>query len=542
MDSIKQKIFFSLVFLMILCWNLYPQSRDIEQIYQRPEKKSWGQLYNWALGRSEFNKSYALVIGIGDYQKDWPDLEASSRDAERIRDFLIQDEGFDYVITLTNSKATKQKINKLMEETFPKILGEKDRFFFYLSGHGTQRIKGEIISGYLVLSNCGKEDYAEMISMDDISRWDRWLYQTRHVLFMLDCCFSGLAGQQHKAALIDKKLERLSQYAHHLITAGTANESSVASLANWQGSLFTDAFLKAVSGRGDLSSADYGTDGVVCLKEFMKYVDDRIDDESVKLKNRNPLAKGVKMSPQISDLQESEGEFFFITKKYKNQKLQNYSDAPLNYGWPIERKGPIETIIPPKSEPEPQKTVVSRDPEIIKPILRDKAVTLTADQVEAMLADKKFFDRDWNKTAPGWQNQFVPQTIQGDKVVMDRGTGLMWQQGGSSEYMTFSNAQKWIDDLNRKGYAGYHDWRLPTLEEAMSLMESRKMNGDLYIDPVFDKTQRWIWTADLSNSKDSSGGSLRWVVYFDVGGCDDCDVNVNHYVRLVRSGLSSTGE
>ncbi len=536
MNLIKQTIFFSLILLMIFNWNLYPQSRDIEQIYQRPDQKYWGQLYNWALGRSEFNKSYALVIGIGDYQKDWPDLEAPSRDAERIRDFLIQDEGFDYVITLTNARATKQKINKLMEETFPEKVRSNDRFFFYFSGHGTQRIIGQRTLGYVVLPVCGEKSYGDMISMEDIARWDGLLYQTRHVLFMLDCCFSGLAGQQNYATLFDKKLERLSQYAHHLITAGTANEKSVASLQNWQGSLFTDAFLKAVSGRGDLSSADYGTDGVVCLKEFMKYVDDRIDDESVKLKNRNPLAKGIKMSPQMSDLQPNEGEFFFITKKYKNQKLQNNSDAPLNYGWPIERKGPIETIIPPKIEPEPPKKIVSREPQIIKPILRGKTVTLSGEQVKAMLADKKFFDSDWNKTAPGWQNQFVPQSIQGDKVVMDRSTGLMWQQSGSPDYLYWKDVQKWIDDLNRKGYAGYHDWRLPTLEEAMSLMEPKKLNDDLYIDPVFDKTQRWIWTTDQV-----AGGSLRWVVDFDDGGCNGYYI-YSTTVRLVRSGQSYSGE
>ena len=57
------------------------------------------------------------------------------------------------------------------------------------------------------------------------------------------------------------------------------------------------------------------------------------------------------------------------------------------------------------------------------------------------------------------------------KVVMDYATNLVWQQGGSSEYMEYEQAVNWVEELNRSGYAGFNDWRLPTLEEAMSLME-----------------------------------------------------------------------
>jgi hypothetical protein len=41
----------------------------------------------------------------------------------------------------------------------------------------------------------------------------------------------------------------------------------------------------------------------------------------------------------------------------------------------------------------------------------------------------------------------------------------------------------------------YNDWRLPTLEEAVSLLESDKKNG-LFIAPVFDKWQSSIWTGN----------------------------------------------
>lgn len=312
---------------------------NIEDVYQKQGTRGWGDIFSRFFNRKVFKKSYALVIGIGDYQQGWTKIESPYYDALRVRDFLIDDAGFDYVVTLTNSKATKQKINKLMEETFPNLFHANDKFLFYFSGHGTQRVVGEVAFGYLVLQNCSLKSYGGMITMDDIERWDRILYQNRHVLFILDCCFSGLAGQQRKSPLMDKKLARLSQYAHHIITAGTATEESVASVKKWKGSLFTDSFLKAAAGRADLSSRDFEIDGVVSLKEMMKYIGDRIDAESVKIKSRNPLSKGIEMSPQISDLQDNEGEFFFITKHIKNQKSGNDPDTALDHGWPVESKG-----------------------------------------------------------------------------------------------------------------------------------------------------------------------------------------------------------
>ncbi|MDZ7356715.1 MAG: DUF1566 domain-containing protein [candidate division KSB1 bacterium] len=120
-------------------------------------------------------------------------------------------------------------------------------------------------------------------------------------------------------------------------------------------------------------------------------------------------------------------------------------------------------------------------------------------------------------------------------MVIDHASGLMWQQGGSVEYMTYENAKKWIADLNQKGYAGYNDWRLPTLEEAMSLMEPKELNGDLYIDPKFDATQRWIWTSDLLLGESRAA----WVVSFSDGGCGWDGFHDVNYVRAVRSGQSS---
>ncbi|MCP4106796.1 MAG: DUF1566 domain-containing protein [Desulfobacteraceae bacterium] len=88
-------------------------------------------------------------------------------------------------------------------------------------------------------------------------------------------------------------------------------------------------------------------------------------------------------------------------------------------------------------------------------------------------------------------------------------TGLVWEKGGSPDYMSSKYVQSYIQELNREKFAGFDDWRLPTLEELASLLESEKVDG-LFIDPLFDRNQE-CWTAD----KTTSDGA--WLVGFNSG-------------------------
>ncbi|MCP4252120.1 MAG: DUF1566 domain-containing protein, partial [Candidatus Scalindua sp.] len=135
----------------------------------------------------------------------------------------------------------------------------------------------------------------------------------------------------------------------------------------------------------------------------------------------------------------------------------------------------------------------------------------TGKLVMEMLKDNGFYDGDWNNSASGLPNDFKLQND--DKVVLDRVSGLMWQQSGSVKDISFDNAKKYVAQLNDDQSAGYDDWRLPTLEEAMSLMEPTEESNGMYIDLVFDNTQRWIWTSDTNEF------SLAWLANFISGNC-----------------------
>ena len=98
------------------------------------------------------------------------------------------------------------------------------------------------------------------------------------------------------------------------------------------------------------------------------------------------------------------------------------------------------------------------------------------------------------------KHNYENKSISGDNVVINHATGLMWHQNGSSTYMSWNEVEKWMMSLNKNGFAGYHDWRLPTVEEAALLLESSKKD-DLYLDPIFSNKQQWIWTGDKFGSE-----------------------------------------
>lgn len=152
---------------------------------------------------------------------------------------------------------------------------------------------------------------------------------------------------------------------------------------------------------------------------------------------------------------------------------------------------------------------------------------LTAAMASKMISNKLFFDLHHNSSASEFPNDFVLQGY--GKVVYDRTTGLMWQQSGSDN-IGCESAKKYICNLNHEKFAGYNDWRLPTLEETMSLMKPTKNKDGLYTAPEFDNKQSKIWTSDMYKA------SYVWVVFFDLGVCySSGSFDVDFFVRAVRS-------
>lgn len=154
---------------------------------------------------------------------------------------------------------------------------------------------------------------------------------------------------------------------------------------------------------------------------------------------------------------------------------------------------------------------------------------LSPEVVQGVLREKGLFDARRNPAGRGVSHQYEMQ--KDGTVVYDHVSCLMWQQAGSRNEMNYRDAKDYISALNKERFAGYRDWRLPTLEEAISLAEPSKNDGGLHIDPVFDPCQKRVWTSDFRKD------GMAWTVWFNSGFCDYAytDSNIKHHVRAVRA-------
>ena len=92
----------------------------------------WGvEVFKRIFGLADFGKTYAVVIGIEKYSK-FRALEGPASDAIKVSNFLKNEALFDYVITLTDEKATKDRINSIMDNEIPGLIRPGDRFFLLL--------------------------------------------------------------------------------------------------------------------------------------------------------------------------------------------------------------------------------------------------------------------------------------------------------------------------------------------------------------------------------------------------------------------------
>ncbi len=94
--------------------------------------------------------------------------------------------------------------------------------------------------------------------------------------------------------------------------------------------------------------------------------------------------------------------------------------------------------------------------------------------VKKMLRERNFYDQAKNEKGVGWSSRFEKIDSNGEKLIVDHSTKLIWRHAGSAEEMTFLDAEEYIRNLNEQNFAGNSDWRLPKLDEANVIDETGK--------------------------------------------------------------------
>lgn len=133
--------------------------------------------------------------------------------------------------------------------------------------------------------------------------------------------------------------------------------------------------------------------------------------------------------------------------------------------------------------------------------LRVKATKLNEEGIQATVKKHNFYDKKFNAEG-NCPNDFQDN---GDGTVTDKATGLMWEQNGADKELSWSKAKKYLKKLNKSKFAGYNDWRLPTIEELYSILDPNP-NGDMHIDQVFSTSVIHCWSIDTSKM------STQWAI------------------------------
>ena len=140
-----------------------------------------------------YHRKIMMTLGINKYSQ-WPQLRNAVSDASSIRDHFQQQLGFDTANLLIDGDVTKESIRQFFQKTAPSYCQESDLLVMSFHGHGhTMTFQGRTC-GFLVPVNAPKNPSPyDLISMDDIASWLKYI-PARHVLLILDSCFSGLTA------------------------------------------------------------------------------------------------------------------------------------------------------------------------------------------------------------------------------------------------------------------------------------------------------------------------------------------------------------
>lgn len=162
------------------------------------------------------------------------------------------------------------------------------------------------------------------------------------------------------------------------------------------------------------------------------------------------------------------------------------------------------------------------------PTLRAAPAQLTGEQARAMVIQHNFFHARWNAAGAAPALDLEREVRGTDIVVTAPRHKLMWQQRALPQPTNRDGAQRYVQELNASRFAGHADWRLPTLEEAFTLMASGSPE-DCRLNRLFERSGWILRTADTSEpAKD-------WVVYFCDGIASPEAAAFSAQVRAVRS-------
>ena len=445
--------------------------------------------------------SYALLIGISDYEHDkegeWGDLPEIPGELSRVKEAL-KHQGFQVEEVMN---ADSKELKTAFEDFIDKYGYEKhNRLLFFYSGHGhTQQ---DLNKGYIVPVDAPppqknfRRFKRKALEMDQILTWSRKI-DANHAMFLFDSCFSGTIFQAKKSLSTPSYISANHEnYVRSFVTAGSADEEVPAK------SIFVPVFIRGLDGE-----ADNNQDGYICDYELGPYI-----YQEVMNYNEHQTPQFERYGDR-NDASSKKGSFVFVSNKHRpenNKKINEVLHITKYYNncMLIDKSSDVEGTEKVKTWKDFVDNCSSNN---LYSVEKSKMCEYATERLDfwkeriheptlrsKCLEDLEEFDVE---DLPDIEHEYEPREIDHENIVIDHATGLMWQKSGSREPMKWKKAEKWVKKLNKSGYVGYSDWRLPSVEEAASLLvlDTDSKKGLLIDVGVFNGKQTRIWTGDKKN-------------------------------------------
>ena len=280
-----------------------------------------------------FKESHAFIIGIDAYKK-FSKLRTAINDAKKLAEILAGQHGFNVHPPLLDASSSDIKL--LLKKIIIEKVKKEDRCLFYFAGHGIAMNSEDKPGGYIIPVDAVQNNTGSFIAMnelyDDINK-----LPCKHLLLILDCCFSGSfkwsTRFRHIGFLPNRIFkERFDRFvrdqAWQVITsAGSDQKAQDYDLGNpdifeeivlgkrdnkrMLHSPFAAALFKGLAGAADLIPEGEG-DGVITASELYLYLREQVEPSTIKISEK------IRQTPGIFPLEKHDkGEYVFLCPNHR---------------------------------------------------------------------------------------------------------------------------------------------------------------------------------------------------------------------------------